>query len=523
MRNLQRTIAFTFILLALIACKKEKTNWNTNWTAPLVHGRLTLNDLIPPEYTTSNSQEYLSIIYNESVFSFSLDTLIELPDTTIIQKTAVNFSSITVNPAFTYGDDYDQKYELGEIELKRVIVKSGEIEMTIKSPWPGKATVAFDFPTILDQGSPFYKAFNLDAGTQSNPSTASEIINISGFDMDLTGISGNLINTISGDIIVSSNEDTDSYTVTNQDSIVYEVTFKELIPDYAKGYFGSYTITDTTGFDLPFMNSVLGGSIDIDSIDLNIIIKNGFNLIAQAKISQLKGYNSKNGSSANLSFPLLGSSININPSSGGLYDYVPSEYPIAINNSNSTITSFIENLPDSIYLGYELKINPDGNVTAGSDELFPGSLMEIVLNGEFPLEFGANDLLLTDTFNISYNTGVSYTENEAEITLSYQNGFPIGASASLYLLNEYDELIDSLSGDGSINAGMYDPTTFATQPSSGTVIYLLSREYIENIAAATKIAVILSFSSDNNNKVKIKSDAYFDFNLRSNLDIDIHL
>ena len=521
---MKKLTTFSLLLLAIVACKKEPTSWNSSWTAPLVHGRLTLEDLLPPENLSTNSEGYLSIIYNEPVYAFSIDTLIELPDTTIVQKTAVNFGSLTVNPGFSYGDNYDQQYDLDDIELKRVIVKEGKIEMTIRSPWPGKAFVTFDFPTITEPGgASFVRTFYVDAGSQANPATASDVIDISGFDLDMTGISGNLINTISGDIIVGSNETTDSYNVSNSDSIQYEITFKELIPDYAKGYFGSYSITDTTGFDLPFMDGLLGGSIDIDSIDLKIIVKNGFNLIAQAKISQVLGLNSNTSSSSSLNFPLLNNSININPASGGLYDYVPSEYVIPINNQNSNITQFIENLSDSIYLGYQIDINPNGNVTAGSDELFPGSELELIVDGEFPLLFGADQLMLADTFDISYNTNETVVPQEATMTIAYENAFPLEAAAKLYLLDQDGVVIDSILSDQQIEPGVYDDITGLTSTTSGSVSYTLSRAQIVSLEIADKLSVLLDFSTATANKVKINSTAFFDFKLRSNLNIDIHL
>jgi hypothetical protein len=515
--------AAIFILLSFSSCKREKTNWSTDWNVPLVHGQLTLDDLISPNYTTTNSEGYLSIVYQEPLFSFSLDTLIDLPDTSIVKKTTVNFPSLTINPGFSYSDFFNQEYILDQIELKRVIVKSGQVEMTIRSPWPGKSSLTFDFPKILDQGTPFNRIFFLEAGSITNPSVATETIDISGFDMDLTGLSGTLFNNLSGDIVVGSNETVTSYNVTNSDSIEYEIKFANLVPRYAKGYFGSYQITDTSAFALPFMNSVIGGSIDIDSIDLNISIRNGFNLLATSKVTLLSALNSKTGTTVDLNFQELGTNININPASGNMYGYTPSEYPIEVSNQNSNITAFIENLPDSILLGYELIINPYGNTTAGSDELFPDSKMELFLDGEFPLEFGANDLGLTDTFSIDYNASQTYTGNEAVVKLSYNNGFPISAAASLFLLDESGVVIDSIISSSQINSGSFNAQTFVTTPTSGEVSFNLSASNIANLDLSKNLILHVYFNSDSNQKVKIDANAFFDFSLRSNLQIELHI
>lgn len=524
MKSMSKAVILVAVVgLSLASCKKEKTSWDSNWAAPIVHGHLTLGDLIPLDYQATNNDNYLSIVFQESVYSFSVDTLIDLPDTTIEKKLAVNVPNLTVSPGFTYGDVYDQAYVLDQIELKEVIVSQGTVEMGLKSPWPGKTKVTINFPKIFDGGAPFLREFLLDAGTQANPATGSATINMQGFRLDLTGVSGDLFNMISGDISVASNETVNTFDITNQDSIEYDLTFRDMLPYYAKGYFGSYQLTDTTGLKLPFMDKVLGGMIDIDSIDLNIVIKNGFNLIAQSKITLIEGYNSKTGTTVPLSFPNLNTNININPASGGLYDYVPSEYPLSINNTNSNVTDFIENLSDSIFLGYELNINPYGNVNAGSDELFPGSTMDIFLDAEFPLAFSANDLALTDTFNIDYTASTSYSPKDSEIILDYENGFPIGAEATFYLLDEDNSVISTISGDNQIQSGTYNSVDYSTSASTGAVIFSLTEQDLNNLDLASKIAFIVSFNTDNGQKIKVNADAFFDFNLRTNLNLTIKL
>lgn len=520
---MKRIIYISVLILSIWSCKKEPTQWSTDWSAPLVHGQLTLEDLIPAENLTTNSANYLTVVYSNSVYSFTIDTLIDLPDTTIHQKTALNLPSVDVNPAFTYGDVYDQAYVLDQIELKRVIVKQGELEMSIFNTWSGKTKVTFNFPKILDAGSPFLREFFMDAGSLSNPTQASDIISMKGFDMDLTGVSGNLINTISGDIIVGSNETVNSFNVTNQDSISYDITFRNLVPDYVKGYFGSYNLADTVGISLPFMKNILGGTIDIDSLKLNLKVLNGFNLIAQSKITLVEGINSSTNNSVELSFPDLNNSLNINPASGGLYDYIPSEYPLSINNSNSNVTDFIENLSDSIRLGYELIINPGGNTTAGSDEIFPGSKLDLYLDAEFPLSFAANALTLTDTFDFSYTQNSSFTGESAVVTLDYTNGFPISANTSLYLLDEAGNVLQTIQGNSDVLSGIFNQIDYATAPTSGLVTFTLDLATIQSLGMVKKMALVVAFSTDNTANVKVQANAMVDFNLRSNLKINLSL
>lgn len=519
---MNKSIIFICSLALLIAaCKKEKTSWETDWSAPLVHGTLTLNDLVPADYTQTNGDNYISIVYNERAFGVSLDTLLDLPDTNIIAKTAFGFP-LTVNPGFIWVDSADQDWNLGDIEIKQLMAKEGLLTFICRSEWGGKTIMSMDFPKVSYQGVPYYKSYYLDAGTVANPTVEIDEIDMAGYWLDLTGLSGDLYNTLSGNFIVESN-DPNTFNVSTYDSLEYEIHFENVVIDYAKGYFGNHVFSDTTAIALPFMNSVLGGIIDIDSIDMNIEIRNGFNLIAQAKLTLLRGINSKQASTVDLGFPQLGNTLNLNPATGDWWGWNYSNYPITINNNNSNITTFLENLSDSLLIGYEVEINPFGNVTGGSDEVFPGSTIDIYVDGEFPLDFGAQDLALTDTFDFSFNASESYSGNSGQIFIDYTNGFPMSASSNIYLLNENDVVIDSIIGDSPILSGIYNSSSYATTPTSGTVTYNLNSSNFTNLHTSTKLAIIAVLNTDNGQKVKVDANAALNFVVRSNLNIQLNL
>ncbi len=516
-------ISIFVVPILLYSCKKEPTTWDTDWAAPIAYGHLTINDMMPVDYVETNSEGYLSLVIHESVFQFSLDTLIKLPDTTITVKTAIGIPSIDVSPAFSLPDNYDQVYDLGEIELKRVIIQSGLAEATILSPWQGKTKITFNFPNVTNPGGVLQRIYYLDAGTIADPTSVYDEINMALQDLDLRGIDGTLYNTLGINILIESNEESSNFLVTNTDSIAFSFKFQDLMPRYAKGYFGQYTFSDTTGVSLPPLKQVVAGSIDLDSIDMTLTIKNGFNIIAQAKVSKMTGINTRTSNLVDLDFAEKGTTLNINPASGGLYDYVPSEYPLTLNNFNSNILSFIENLSDSIILGYQLKINPFGNTTAGSDEFFPDSKMELFLDGEFPLQFGANNLTIVDTFLIDAFETSTISPREALVFIDYTNGFPIAGDLVLYLLDQDDQVLDSIVASAPILAGSFQAATYATLPHAGSVQFELTTANLDHLETTDKIVLKLKFNSDANASVKITPETFFDFKLRTNLQIRVTL
>ncbi len=520
MRILLVFIASVFLLSS---CRKEKTSWDTDWSAPLLHGHLTLTDLIPPEYLATNSEGYLSIVFHQNAYQFTIDTLVNLPDTSVSSFIQLGPSTISVNPAFTWSGVYDSDYDLNGIELKRVIAKQGTATIDISSPWQGKTVITLTFPLINEFGTAFSRTYYLDSGSVANPVLASDAVDMTGFDLDLRGLLGLSYNEIPANYSVASNEASATFDVNPSDTVHFNVSFQDLLPDYALGYFGSYTLSDTIGISLAPMKKILGGTLDIDSIDLTLTVKNGFNLIAQSKITKLTGINTRTGSTVELGFPDFNSWININPAIGGLYDMVPSEYPLPVNTGNSNIDEFAENFSDSMSLGYILKINPDGNVSAGNDELFPTSSLDLFVDAEIPLHFGANDLTLADTFDISYTASTTVIPDNGEIVMHYDNGFPLSAGAVFYLLDEDGVLLDSISSTGIISSGSYDDVTFLTDNVTGIITYAVPASTVVLLEDTKKIVVRINFTSDGGAKVKIDSNAWFDFKIHTNIQIRLEV
>ena len=515
---------FLLIVSAFLVfgCKKEPTTWQPNWNVPIVKGTLTLNDLLP-DYSAENADGYASLVFNDTAYSFRIDTLIKLPDTSLVQKTAIAFASVTLGPgSFINNDNIDQLYDLGDISLKRVIIRKGQAFITISSPWPGKTKAIFTFPKVKDNfGNVFSKTYFLDPGTNANPSVIRDTFNIADFDFDLTGASGGLANYLTANMAMYSNETSESFTITNLDTVLLGLSFSGLEPKYARGYFGQYDISDVTSIKFPELKKI-SGLLELDSLKMTLNIQNGFDLIAQAKINYLKGSNTSTGQSILLDFPFLGQFLNINPASGGLYDYVPSNYYLSMNSGNSAIIPFIQNLPDSIGFGYQIKINPDGNTSGGTDQFFPNSRLNLMANAELPLHINLNDFTIKDTLSIDASS-IDGSLSKGSIAINYTNSFPLGASVSLVLLNENGSVLDSIKGNSNLLSGIYNSVSAVTTAVSGSIKYDLDENQLANLIDAKKVSVAATFNTSNISFVKINMSDSLEFKLSSDLNLKISI
>lgn len=512
------------IILSSYSCKKEKTTWSTDWNTPLIHGKLTLSDIKKVD-VNENTENFASVFFDDTIFSFNIDTLIKLPDTTLIQDAVIAFPSLTLGPGnLIQNQNIDQLYDLGQIALKRVIVEEGTSIITIITPWQGRSKVDFNFPKTNEaDGSLFTRTYHMPAGTQANPSVKVDTIDMAGFDFDLTGSTGGLVNNILADMFIYSDEETNYITITNQDTVRVKLDFKDMTARYAKGYFGSYSISDTTTIDISQMKQIISGNITLDSINFDLIVQNGFKLLTQATFSEFKGINSNTTNNVQLSFPQLNSALNINPATGDLYNHQSSLYDIFINSNNSNILAFIENLPDKIDIGFTIDVNPYGNVNDGSDEYYKDSSLDLLLRGDFPLNFSSNALTLVDTMDFSYETNKNANPTSATINLKYENKFPIGATANLQFLDANKTLLNTVETQSQINAGSFNTSSNSTTASEGSMIFILNQDVIDNLELAKFITIEIALTTDQaqNNLVKFNMDDYFDFNLYSDLNIKI--
>ena len=149
--------------------------------------------------------------------------------------------------------------------------------------------------------------------------------------------------------------------------------------------------------------------------------------------------------------------------------------------------------------------------------------MELYLDAEFPVSFAANNMVLRDTFEFSFEENSTVTGETATIALNYSNGFPLTANTSLYLLDEFGNVLTTITADSPILSGVYNNITFETVPTSGVVIFSLDQSTIELLTETKSIAFDVTFSTENSGNVKIQSSSTIDFSLNSDLQIKLNL
>ncbi|MCC6837250.1 MAG: hypothetical protein IT234_01815, partial [Bacteroidia bacterium] len=342
-------LLLSILTITFFSCRKEleKPSWDTQILAPLVNASMNINNLLPDSILQANADSSMKIVFRNDIFNLSMDTLFQIPDTII--KNGYNIPlSTTLNPGQTVLNNVttETTYQIQDAQLRTATIKSGFVNYKIKSKIHEITDFVYSIPCAKKNGIPFSINVSVPAAVGSTPGVYNQTFDLSGYVIDLTGIANNKVNTIYTSLTASISPLGQPVAIVPSDSLIIENKFYDVIPYYAKGYFGNNTINigpETSNFTL--FERITDGTIQLEDVNLNLYIENPIGLDARVFINNLQSINSRTGNTINLSNSIIGSPININRAaeSGGNVYPTYANFPLTVSNSN--IKPMIENLP----------------------------------------------------------------------------------------------------------------------------------------------------------------------------------
>ncbi len=439
-------------LMTLMSCRKEKTSWDTEWVGPLVTDSLLITDFVNDSTLSVNSDESVQVNLERNLLDLNLSDLVTLPDTTIDQTFSINAANLTVGPGTQFIDEVKEHvFQLDNITLTKARVSAGKAVMTIKNPIESAGVFKVELPGVEKDGQLFEQTEIVGAAANGEANAKVLTLDLSGYTIDLSGESGNLYNRLQSRMSVTTAPDGDPVTITDQDVFELTVQFEKMKVNYAKGFFGKQRFTDTARIAIPELNAIVSGGVNIEDIDLSLMLVNGVKAEAQGEIALMRSVN-KQGDEVGLSHPYFNQTLTINPAVWDWNNLTPSERIISFTESSSNIKAFIENLGNTYDVGYGITLNPWGNTSNGTNEIFPESRIGIELSANFPLNMAISDLVVQDTFDFSYEQQDKLLRVlSGMFLLDVQNKFPFGADIRLFLLDENKEIVHEIEGGQPIS------------------------------------------------------------------------
>lgn len=495
---MRKIVFFIVAVFVAFSCKKEKTMWESDWSSPLINDTLSLRNLVNDSTIVENGSFYALDLRRE-IFNLNLGELVEIPDTTIVQDFTFS-ANLNIAAGFSFINSIEEHFiDLKEVQLKSIILKNGTIDLKVSNPLPTKAIFDIQLPGVTKNGVVFSETYVAPAGTNTSPGIVEKSVNLSGYMLDLTGVSGGDYNLIKSQVRVSSDPQGPDITVTPSDLIKFEATFKNVKVDYARGYFGNRIIADTSDVFVEALQSVAGGNVDLPNTSIEFQMENGIKVGAEATLIKISNENA-NGNTVVLTSPYIGASLNLSPATGSWGTLTPYSKTLLFDNTNSNIEQYIGNLGAKHSLIYRFQINPWGNTSGGYDEIFPNSRLKVRLKANMPLSIGVNDLIIKDTFDLTLNQDPEKTRVVGgELILNASNGFPIGGNVKLHLLDESGNLLHTIVGSDQLLGAQFG--AFSSKHnfnvSNSELRFLISESILDNINDVRKITVEAKFASEN--------------------------
>jgi len=496
---MKNAILILLIATLIASCKKEATVWETDWSAPIVNDTLTMTDLVN-DTTLIESSGFYELDLTRTLFNLDINSVAEIPDTTIHAEldngTWANFPVNAGTSIFQTPDVQERDLVLEDIQLTKIIMRKGQIQMRFENPLPTKVFFYLKMPGFKKDGIEFDNVYEIPAGTVANPGIMNQSIDLSQFHIDLTGLSGYDFNKFVTEIDVIAES---SVNFGDEHIVVVDATFKDIELDYARGYFGSKVISEVVDVDLEALDIYESGSIDLSTLSLSFDIENGIKVGAQGILNSVSNENAL-GTTVSLTGGSIGNAFNIDPATGNWNTLTPSLNSLQFTSSNSNIENYLENLGTKHTIDYSLQINPWGNTSGGWDEIFPQSQLKVKLHAQMPLAIGLDNLILRDTFEVDLNQDPEKTRIvSGELVLDASNAFPFSADVTLVMLDANGNLLHTINGTELVEASQFGDyvAAYDFNVANSQVRFILSDEVVAGINDVTHIIVKSKFNSLN--------------------------
>jgi hypothetical protein len=528
----KKQILFGFTLTFLFfACKKEKTSWDSEWVAPIANDTLSLDNYYNDSTLVSNDGTTLNFNLSRTILNLGINDLIEIPDTIISQTTSPLINLNNVSPGSNFINQIEEHdLNLEGIQLKKVIISTGSIKVKVYNPINTKAFYTVQIPGATKNGVLFEQTYFVDAGTPANPGIKEEILNLSGYTIDLTGVNHLSFNKLQSKLIIKSDPDGPPVSVNTSNVFRFDAEISEVKIDYAKGYFGNQIISDTTNLNIDFLNKVVAGNLDLNSASLAFEIENGAKISMRGRLTLAENINNQ-GNTVNLISSNIGSDLIVSPATGTWNSLVSSAQTLVLNSSNSNIEEYLENLGSKNKIGYSFQLNPWGNLTGGNDEIFPNSRIKVKIKSEMPINIGADGLTLRDTFDVEIPNDETKTHIHSGVfTLSATNAFPMSCQPTLYLMDENNFIFHTIIGSSEISSAIFGNQDQLDNlyKKKSVVEFNIDETIAKNLSKIKKIIVEGTFNSPspnnlNNESYNIPYGAFLSVNLKLRLNTKIIL
>lgn len=482
--------------LLLSGCLKDNgpARWDVDVLLPLVNTSFTIADIVPDSLLVTDGAGNITLLYSSELFAVDLDTVLEAPDTSYFYPGAITFPGPVEFPPGTGIVDENNvtKFNFNDIRLRELILSEGTMELKLTNKITSRVVGIFTLPgALFPDGSNSISAA-VDAGSPGNPSFSFQTKSLAGVSMDLRGPTFNAVNTLHTIVAINLDPNGPGATLTDQDSVNATVSYRGLKPAYARGFFGEQTIeVEPTESELDLFSNIIGGTLDLDEVALRVKLVNGIGVDIQVALGYLRAINSRTGTSVDLSHSLFQGPINLSRATDLGNGFVPTVYTNSMDNTDSNVDLFLENLPDKISYALDLRLNPLGDISSGNDFIYSNSKVSAELELEVPLRLIASDLTLQSFVDVEMPKGF----RSGDLRFFATNGFPFSAGLQADVVDANDQVLSTVGVQGLITSGILNASNLVQTPVESELRAAISIEQVLQLKDGGRLRLRVVFNT----------------------------
>ncbi|MGV3636582.1 MAG: hypothetical protein ACO1NQ_02940, partial [Flavobacteriales bacterium] len=177
--------------------------------------------------------------------------------------------------------------------------------------------------------------------------------------------------------------------------------------------------------------------------------------------------------------------------------FTPSLYENVLDNGNSNVDAFVENMPDEVRYDLDIQLNPLGDISNGNDFLYFESALKASLALEVPLAVIANDLGLENVAKPDLPGDAERPAiTEGTLHLFANNGFPFDARVVLDIVDWERNVLSPLEVEGELEAGLLGANGIVSTPVRSQVSARLSPAQVALLYGEGRIRTRVIFNTD---------------------------
>lgn len=495
-------VASVAVALACLAasCQKDPQGprWDVDVAVPLVRTTLTLGDLVADSLLTADADGNATLVYDAQLFALALDTVLATPDTSFHYVYKNTFPNpITIFPGATLTSSNNiTRFDLDQLALRDLRIRSGHVSLELVNRISNSIEGHFELPEGRNNGQPLQLNVTVGPGSAGSPTHLSTQQDMAGYDLDMRGPAYDDVNTLTTELSYVSDPGGEAAQMSAADSLEAIVSYADIVPAYARGYFGQRLIhidPDTTTLDL-FQD--ISGMLDIDQATARLDVRNGIGVDARAQIAYISGVNTRTGTVVPLHHAITSSPLNLDRAVDHGTSFTAALNSYTLTTVNSNIDLFLENLPDRLAYALDVTIDPLGDVSNGNDFLYYESKLSGQLHVEVPLRIIATDLTLSKTTTVDLpGTSDGHAIQSGTLHLFTTNGFPFTAALSMHIVDAGGHVLADLGPGGTVLPAQVNGNGVVLATTSSQTDFSVSREQVDLLHQGGRLRIDASFNT----------------------------